>query len=54
MTKLTRKGRGAVPSGMVAAEAVEWQMLARLTDKEAELLRDVVQRCADALEGATQ
>ena len=51
MTELTEKGRTAAQAGMVAAEAVERQMLANLTDDEAVLLRDLLQRCADALEG---
>lgn len=50
MTELTKKGRTAVQAGMVAAEAVERQMLADLTDDEVELLRDLLRRCADALE----
>lgn len=52
MTELTKKGRTAAQAGMIAAEAVERQMLSNLTDDEAELLRDLLQRCADALEGA--
>ena len=50
MTELTEKGRTAAHAGMVAAEAVERQMLSRLTGDEAEVLRDLLQRCADALE----
>jgi DNA-binding MarR family transcriptional regulator len=50
MTELTEKGRAAAQAGMIAAEAVERQMLAGLTKAEAELLRDLLQRCADALE----
>jgi DNA-binding MarR family transcriptional regulator len=52
MTELTKKGRAAAQAGMIAAEAVERQMLAGLTKAEAELLRDLLQRCADALEGS--
>lgn len=51
MTELTEKGKAAARAGMVAAEAVERQMLARLTSEEARLLGDLLQRCADALEG---
>jgi DNA-binding MarR family transcriptional regulator len=50
MTELTKKGRTAARAGMNAAEAVERQMLAGLTEDEAKLLRDLLQRCADALE----
>ena len=50
MTELTEKGREAAHAGMVAAEAVERQMLSNLTDEEAEVLRDLLQRCTDALE----
>jgi DNA-binding MarR family transcriptional regulator len=52
MTELTEKGRAAAQAGMIAAEAVERQMLAGLTEEEAELLRDLLRRCADALEGS--
>jgi DNA-binding MarR family transcriptional regulator len=52
MTELTRKGRTAAQAGMVAAEAVEQQMLAGLTDDEVDLLRQLLRRCADALEEA--
>jgi len=51
MTELTKKGRSAAQAGMVAAETVERQMLSGLTDDEAKLLRGLLQRCADALEG---
>lgn len=51
MTELTKKGRSAAKAGVVAAEAVERQMLAGLTDDEADLLRGLLRRCADALEG---
>jgi DNA-binding MarR family transcriptional regulator len=51
MTELTEKGRTAARAGMVAAEAVERQMLAGLTEDEAKLLGDLLQRCADALGG---
>jgi DNA-binding MarR family transcriptional regulator len=54
MTELTKKGRSAAQAGVVAAETVERQMLSGLTDKEAELLRGLLQRCADALGGAKQ
>ncbi|WP_339692673.1 MarR family transcriptional regulator [Celeribacter baekdonensis] len=50
MTELTEKGRTAAQAGMVAAESVERRMLSKLTDDEADVLRDLLQRCADALE----
>ena len=50
MTELTRQGRSAAQAGMVAAEAVERQMLSGLTTHEADLLRSLLQRCAQALE----
>jgi DNA-binding MarR family transcriptional regulator len=49
MTELTKKGRAAALAGTIAAEAVERQMLSGLTKAEAELLRGLLQRCADAL-----
>ncbi len=51
MTELTQRGRTAALAGMIAAEAVERQMIARLTKEETKLLRDLLQRCADALGG---
>jgi DNA-binding MarR family transcriptional regulator len=51
MTELTEKGRAAVQAGMVAADTVERKMLAGLTGKEVDVLRDLLNRCADALEG---
>lgn len=51
MTELTGKGKAAAQAGMIAAETVERQMLAGLTGDEARLLGDLLQRCADALEG---
>lgn len=50
MTELTEKGRTAAQAGVMAAEAVERRMLSNLTDEETEVLRDLLQRCADALE----
>ncbi len=50
MTELTEKGKAAAQAGMVAAEAVERRMLSNLTEDEAEVLRDLLQRCATALE----
>lgn len=49
MTELTEKGRTAVGCGVVAADAVERLLLSRLTPEEAELFKDLLQRCADAL-----
>ncbi len=51
MTELTEKGKAAAQAGIIAAETVERQMLAGLTGDEATLLSDLLQRCADALEG---
>lgn len=51
MTELTEKGKAAARVGTIAAEAVEQKMLAGLTHEEAKLLGDLLQRCADALEG---
>jgi DNA-binding MarR family transcriptional regulator len=51
MTELTRKGKSSAQAGLVAAETVERQMLSDLTDDEADLLRDLLQRCTNALEG---
>jgi DNA-binding MarR family transcriptional regulator len=50
MTELTEKGRLAAQLGMVAAETVERQMLANLTDDEAAILRRLLQLCAFALD----
>jgi len=50
MTELTSKGRAAAKAGMTAAEAVERQMLAELTKRETQQLRELLQRCAAALE----
>lgn len=52
MTELTEKGGKAARAGMLAAEAVEQQMLAGLAKEERALLRDLLQRCADALGSA--
>lgn len=50
MTELTEKGQAAAESGTTAAEVVEQRMLAGLTPKEARLLGDLLQRCADNLQ----
>ncbi len=50
MTELTEKGKAAAEAGAMAAETVERQMLAKLTDKEARLLGELLQRCAHSLE----
>lgn len=50
MTELTTKGKAAAEAGAIASEAVERQMLSRLTNDEAKLLGKLLQRCADALE----
>lgn len=49
MTELTEAGKTAAQAGMIAAEAVERQMLAGLTGEEAKLLGQLLKRCADAL-----
>jgi DNA-binding MarR family transcriptional regulator len=49
MTELTKKGRKAAEAGIVAAETVERQMLSQLTPKEARLLGELLNRCAEAL-----
>lgn len=50
MTELTEKGQMAAHAGMIAAEAVERQMLAGLTKDEAKVLGELLRRCAEALE----
>tara|TARA_R110002020_G_scaffold8652_6_gene34391 strand:+ start:5145 stop:5591 length:447 start_codon:yes stop_codon:yes gene_type:complete len=49
MTELTEKGRTAAQAGMLAAEAVERQMLSGLTEDEAKQLGNLLDRCAQAL-----
>ncbi len=48
--ELTEAGRAAAQAGVIAAEAVERQMLAGLTNDEAKLLRELLRRCADTLD----
>ena len=50
MTELTEAGQKAVAAGTRAADVVERQMLSALSAKEAKLLRDMLKRCAAALE----
>src|SRR5882757_1844624 len=50
MTELTEAGQKAVAAGTRAADVVERQMLSALSAKEAKLLRDMLKRCATALE----
>lgn len=52
MTELTEKGKAAAEAGIVAAGAVEQQMLSGLTHEEAKLLGDLLRRCSDALQGS--
>ena len=52
MTELTVKGKAAAEAGAIASEAVERLMLAGLTNDEAKLLGELLQRCAEALEGS--
>ncbi|MFY0582357.1 MarR family winged helix-turn-helix transcriptional regulator [Cystobacter fuscus] len=50
MTELTTAGRKAVADGAKAADAVERQMLSRLSTEEARLLCELLKRCAAALD----
>ncbi|RFP20431.1 MarR family transcriptional regulator [Duganella sp. BJB488] len=50
MTELTKAGQKAVADGAKAADAVERQMLSRLSTDEARLLCDLLKRCAAALD----
>jgi DNA-binding MarR family transcriptional regulator len=50
MTELTPAGQKAVADGAKAADAVERQMLARLSTEEAKLLCELLKRCAAALD----
>lgn len=49
MTELTAKGKAAAQAGMIAAEAVEQQMLSNLNPEETRMLGELLRRCADAL-----
>ena len=50
MTELTATGQQAVLDGAKAADAVERQMLSRLSTDEARLLCELLKRCAAALD----
>ncbi|WP_034303706.1 MarR family winged helix-turn-helix transcriptional regulator [Herbaspirillum sp. RV1423] len=50
MTELTTAGQNAVTDGAKAADAVERQMLSRLSTEEARLLCELLKRCAAALD----
>lgn len=50
MTELTAAGQQAVADGATAADAVERQMLSRLSSDEAQVLCDLLKRCAAALD----
>jgi len=50
MTELTKAGQKAVADGAKAADAVERQMLSRLSTDEARQLCDLLKRCAAALD----
>jgi len=50
MTELTAAGKKAVADGAKAADAVERRMLSRLSGDEAELLCELLKRCAAALD----
>jgi len=49
MTELTTAGQKAVADGAEAADAVERQMLSMLSTEEAQLLCELLKRCAAAL-----
>lgn len=49
MTELTEAGQKTVAEGAKAADVVERQMLSRLSAKEADLLCELLKRCAAAL-----
>ncbi len=51
MSELTKTGQKVVAAGAEAAEAVEKQMLSLLSAKETAQLNELLQRCAEALEG---
>lgn len=51
MTELTTAGQNAVAEGAKAANAVEQQMLSMLSTEEACVLRELLKRCAAALDG---
>ena len=53
MTELTATGQKAVADGAKAADAVEQQMLSTLSAEEIELLRELLKRCAAALDDQT-
>lgn len=50
MTELTKAGQKAAAEGIKAADAVERRMLSTLSAKEVEQLRELLKRCADALD----
>lgn len=50
MTELTTAGQKAVADGAKAADAVEQQMLSKLSAEEARLLCELLKRCAAALD----
>lgn len=54
MTELTEKGKAAAEAGAMASETVERLMLSRLTHEEATRLGELLQRCAEALEGTAK
>lgn len=50
MTELTKAGQTAVAQGEKAADAVERKMLSTLSAEEAQHLRELLKRCAAALD----
>jgi len=52
MTGLTSNGRKAAQAGATEADTVERQTLAGMTAQEMRSLRDLLQRCATALEAS--
>ena len=51
MTELTVAGQQAVAEGAKAADVVERQMLSKLSIEEAQVLCELLKRCAAALDG---
>jgi len=51
--ELTEAGRTTVDAGLIAADAVERQMLSGLSKEEARVLNDLLERCAAALQTET-
>lgn len=50
MAELTEKGSKAAEAGIIASETVEQEMLSGLSPEEAQVLGELLNRCAEALE----